>query len=115
HYRAQFEKAAMLLFRAKPHDAFHARAVVPTAIEDDDFSGGGEMLDVALHVHLSFLSVRRSGKRHHAEDARADALRDGLDRAALSCPIAALHHQDDALPLGFHPILELAEFHLKLA
>ncbi len=69
-------------------------AVVPAAIEDDDLAGRREVLHVALHVHLALLAIRRRRQRHEAEDARADALGDRLDRAALAGGVAPLEDHD---------------------
>src|SRR5262249_56939608 len=55
------------------------------------------------------------GERKRAEHARADALRDRADRAALAGAIAALEHDDRAQPLVFDPFLELAELGLQAA
>ena len=64
----------MLFLAAEAHHVFHARTVVPTAIENDDLTSGRKMLHVALHVHLSLLAIRWRGKRDHSEYALADAL-----------------------------------------
>src|SRR5205823_3206626 len=55
-----FEEALDLLLGAEPHDALDAGPVVPAAIEDDDLTRGREVPDVALHVHLRLLALRRS-------------------------------------------------------
>ena len=43
-----------MLFVGKPHDMFDAGAVVPAAVEDDDFAGRRKVFHVALHEHLHF-------------------------------------------------------------
>jgi hypothetical protein len=50
--RAQFEKAAVLFLGAEAHDVFHTKAVIPTAIKDHHFPGGGEVRHITLDVHL---------------------------------------------------------------
>src|SRR4029077_1130838 len=88
---------------------------VPTAIEDDDLSGGGKMWDVTLEVHLSLFPIRRCGQRDDPKYTRAHPLGDRLDRATLAGRIAPLKHDDDAQSFMLHPILQPAELDLKLA
>jgi hypothetical protein len=78
-------------------------------------SGGREVLDVALSVHLGFFPVRRRRQGHDPEDARADPLGYGLDRAALPGRISALKQNDDAQPFRLHPILHVTKLDLQLA
>ncbi len=80
------EKGAGLFLGAEAHDAFDARAVVPTAIKDDDLARGGEVGDVTLDVHLGFFTLGRRGKGDDAKDARADALCDSFNDAPLPAP-----------------------------
>ena len=77
------------------HNAFDAGAVVPAAVEDHDFAGRGEMLDVTLEEHLCLFAVRRRRKRHHTKDAGANPFGQRLDCAALAGSIAPLEHYDD--------------------
>ena len=93
---AYFQKAPHILFADEAHDILNAGAVVPTAVENDDFAGGREMLDVALKIHLRFLTIGRRWQRHDPEDARAHPFGDGFDGAALACGVAALKQDDDA-------------------
>ena len=97
---AELEEALVLLVGAEAHDVLDAGAVVPAPVEDDDFARGGEMLHVPLQVHLRLLAVRWGRQRHDPEDARADALGDRLDRAALAGAVAPLEHDDDAQALS---------------
>src|SRR5262249_31610525 len=111
---AAFQEALVLLVGGEAHHALDAGAVVPAAVEDQDLAGRGEVRQVALHVELGLLAVGRGGQRHHAEDARADALGEGLDRAALAGRVAALEEDDDAQALVLDPGLEVAELRLEL-
>ncbi len=97
--RAQLEETPVLPLVDEAHDVLDAGAVVPAAVEDDDFAGGREMLDVALGEHLRLLAVRRRGQRDDAKHARADPLGDRLDGAALSGGVAPLEDDDDAQSL----------------
>ena len=57
HLGAELQEAFVLVVGAEPHDVLDAGAVVPAAIEDDDFASGGEVLEVPLHVDLALLAV----------------------------------------------------------
>src|SRR5215831_10925798 len=46
HLRTELEEASMLLFRTKSHHVLHSGAVIPTAVEDHDFSCGGKVRHV---------------------------------------------------------------------
>ena len=110
-----FEETPYCFLGAEAHHALDAGAVVPTAVEDHDFAGGGKVLHVPLHVHLRLLPVGRGRQRDQPEDARADAFGDRLDRAALAGRVAALEDDDHPQPLVLHPLLQAAEFGLELA
>ena len=58
---AKLQEPVTLLRGAEAHHVLDARAVVPTAVKDDDFARGGKMCEVALDVHLGFFAVRRRG------------------------------------------------------
>ena len=105
----------MLLFRTKAHDIFHTRPVVPTAIEDDDFTRSGEMRDVSLHIHLSLLTIRGGGKGDHAKYTRVDPLGDCPDRATLPGTVAAFEHDNHAQTFVLDPFLKLAKLRLEPA
>src|SRR6185312_15281654 len=71
-FRAEFQEALHLLGFDEAHHIFHAGAVVPAPIEDDDFTGGRKVRDVALYKHLRLFPVGRRRQGHDAENARAD-------------------------------------------
>ena len=71
------------------------------------------MLHVALDVHLRLLPVRGCGQGHNPKNARADALGDGADGAALARAVAALKHDDDPQAFIFDPFLELTQLRLQ--
>src|SRR5262249_42876553 len=58
--RASAEKSFVFLLSAKSHHPLNAGAVVPTSVKDDDFTGGWEMLYVALDKNLRTLPLGRS-------------------------------------------------------
>src|SRR5262245_17337422 len=113
--RAQFQEFMMLLLRTEPHHVFDTRAIIPTAVEDDDLTCRRKVRHVALHVHLRLLTVRRCWQRHEPEDARADAFGDGADGAAFPGAVTALEDDYDAEAFVLHPILEFAQLGLELA
>ena len=110
----EFEKAVVLFFSAKAHDELDTSPVVPTTIEDHDLTRSGEMLQVALHVHLRLLAVRWRWKGYYAEDARTHTFGDRLDGAALASTVTALKYKNDSQTFVLYPILELAKLHLQL-
>ena len=71
------------------------------------------MRQVALDVHLLFLALGRRGQGDDAKHARADALGDRLDRAALAGAVAAFEHDADLQPLVLHPPLELDQLDVQ--
>ena len=105
----------VLMRRAEAHHLLDAGPVVPGPVEHHDLPSGGQMLDVALEVPLRALPVRRLVQRHDARTARVEVLGEALDGAALAGGVAALEHQDDALPCLLDPALELEEFDLQAA
>ena len=113
--RALIQKALLLRAAGEAHHALHAGAVVPTAVKDHDLARGGKVTDVALQVKLGLFPVRGRRQRHHAEHPRTDPLGQRADTAAFSRRVAPFKHDDDALALRFHPILERAQLGLKFA
>ena len=88
------DELLVLVLRAEPHHVLDAGAVVPAAVEDDDFAGGREVLHVALDVELRLFAVGRGRQRHQPKNARADPLRDRLDGPALARRVAPFEHDD---------------------
>ena len=82
------------------HDLLDARAIVPAAVEQDDFAGRRQMLDVALEIPFGLFALGRARKRDHAALARVEDAREHVDRPALAGGVAPFENDDDALP-GF--------------
>ena len=61
HHRRAVEELLHLLRRTKAHHPFDAGAVIPAAIENHDFAGRREMLDIALKVKLAFFALGGRG------------------------------------------------------
>src|SRR5271166_6031628 len=114
HLRTERKEAVMLFFCAEAHHVFHTGAVVPAPVKDHDLAGRGEMLHVALHVHLRFFPVGWRGEGHQAKDARTYAFRYCAYGATLAGGIASLEHDYYPQALVLCPVLQLAEFCLEL-
>ena len=106
-------KDSQLLVGAETHHALDARPVVIAAVEDHDLRRGGEMRQISLDIHLRLFALGRRRQRDDPERARADALGDRLDHAALAGAVAALEDDADLLLLGAHPFLQLHEFDMQ--
>ena len=111
--RRQLEEVLVLLVGAEAHHALDAGAVVPGAVEQDDLARGGKAGHVALDVELALLAVRGCRQRHVLEHARAAALGDPLDHAALAGRVAALEDHDHPRPLGHRPGLQPGQLDLE--
>ena len=98
--RARAEELLVLVLGAEPHHPLDAGAVVPAAVEQDDLAGRRKVRHVALEVPLGPLALGRRRQRHHAADARVEALGDPLDGAALAGRVATLedHHAASGPP-----------------
>src|SRR5262249_23002586 len=112
--RTQLQEPFVLLLAAEAHHMFHAGAVVPAPVKDDDFARGRKMREIALDIHLRLLPVSRRGQSHDAEHTRADALRDTTDQTALAGGVATLEDDHDPRPLLLDPVLQYAELDLQL-
>src|SRR5215469_9927270 len=96
----------MLIFSAEPHHPLDTGAVIPAAVEDDDFAGSRKMLDVALHIHLRLFAVRWRRQCDDTKNARTDSLGNRLDHAAFSSGIAPFEDDHDPQPLQLYPFLK---------
>jgi hypothetical protein len=107
------EELLHLLLRAEAHDAFHARAIVPAAVEQHDLTCGRQMADIALEIPLRLFAAIGRGQGGHAADTRIEPLGDALDRAALAGGIAPLEQDDNLEALALHPVLKADQFILQ--
>src|SRR5262249_18327000 len=97
------------------HHALYTRTVVPTAIEDHDFTGSRKVADVALHIHLRLLALSRRRQRDDAKHSRAHALGNRLDRAALARGVSSFEHDAHLGPCRFYPLLHRDKFAMQAA
>ena len=108
------EKLPVLFSSAETHHVLDAGAVIPAPVEDDDFTSGGQLFNVALSMELGPLPFGRRGEGDHAKDARADALHDALDHAAFAGGVASFENDDNAGVGRPDPLLELDQLNLQL-
>src|SRR5262249_39753474 len=111
--RTGSQELLVLLVGAEAHDAFDPGAVVPAAIEEDHFTPGWQMRNIALEIPLPTLLLGGRAERDYAADARVEARGDALNDAALAGRIPALEDDDDLEALQAHPLLQLDEFELQ--
>ncbi len=101
------EEFFQFVLGAEAHDALDTGAVVPGAVEENHFAGARQMRHITLEIPLVTLALGRRRECHDAADARVEALRDTLDRAALAGGIAALEDHHDLELLVLDPVLKL--------
>ncbi len=89
-FRTLAHELEIFLLRAEAHHALDAGAVVPRAVEQDDFALRGQVLRVALEVPLAALGLGRLVEGHDARSPRVEVFHEALDRAALARGVAAL-------------------------
>src|SRR5580704_3004920 len=112
-YGHHLQEAFGLLLGAEPHHALDPGSVVPAAVEDHDLPCRRQMWNVSLGVHLRLFALGRRGKRDHPENARANPLGHGFDRAALAGAVAPLEEDADLEALVHDPLLELDELDMQ--
>ena len=108
------EKFPVLFIGTKAHHVLNPGAVIPAPVEDDDFTSGGQLFNVALSMDLRFLPLARRGKRDHAKDARADTLDDALDHAPFAGSISSFENDHNAGVGRLDPSLEVHQLNLEL-
>ena len=96
----------------KPITYSTAGAVIPAPVEDDDFTSGGELFNVALSMELRLLPLGRRGEGYHAKDARADTLHDALDHPAFAGSVSSFENDHNAGVGRLDPVLELDQLNL---
>ena len=111
---ATAKKLLILVVRAKPHHPLDAGAIVPRPVEENHFSCGGKMRNIALEIPLGSFALGRRAQCNHMTYSWIEALGDPFDDAALAGRVSALEKNDDLQPLCLDPLLEFYELNLKL-
>src|SRR5581483_10576526 len=94
---------------------FHARAVVPGAVEDDEFPAGRQMRHEALEIPFGFLAVVGNARRIDARFARRHVGDEALDGAVLAGGVAAFENDERARAGGDEIALKLHQLDLQVA
>ena len=108
------EELSVLFLSTKAHHVLYTGAVIPAPVEDDDFTSGGQLFNVALSMELRLLPLGRRGEGDQAKDARADTLHNALNYAAFAGSISSFENNDNAGVGRLDPLLELDQFNLQL-
>ncbi len=111
--RRFFQELVELFLGAKTHYPLDAGAVVPGAIVDHHFTGGRQVVGVALEVPLALLDVGRLRQRDDAGGTRIEMLGQPGDGAALAGGVAALEHQHQPLAALDDRVLQLQKLDLQ--
>src|SRR5208282_1856312 len=83
-------------------------------VEDDDFTSGGQLFNVALGGELRLLPLGRRGEGYYAKDARADTLQDALNHPAFAGSVSSFENDHNAGVGRLDPVLELDQLNLQL-
>mmetsp|Transcript_17845 Transcript_17845/g.50253 ORF Transcript_17845/g.50253 Transcript_17845/m.50253 type:complete len:223 (-) Transcript_17845:423-1091(-) len=112
--RHRAQELFILRIRAELHDALHASAVVPGAVEEHHLSRRGQVLHVALEVPLRLLALGGLGQGHHAADPGRHGAGDAADDAALASGVAALEQHHHLEPRVLDVLLQPHQLGLQL-
>jgi hypothetical protein len=93
-----FQESLDLILGREAHHLLDPGAVVPAAVEQNDFALARQVRDVALEIPLALLGLARLAQRDGAALPRVELVGDRLDRAPLPRRVAAL--EQDAQPLA---------------
>jgi hypothetical protein len=111
-FRHGAEKLFAVRVGAEAHDAFHACAIVPAAVEQHDFSGPRQVRDITLKIPLRAFAFGGSGQCDNPTDTRVQPLGNPLDDTALPGRIASFEEDDQFELLVDNPILQFDQFSL---
>ena len=111
--RARPQKFLVFLIAAKTHYPLDARAVVPAAVEQDDLSRGGQLLDIALKVPLASFTLGGGAQGDNAANAWVQAFGNAPYHTTLAGSIATFEQDTDLEPLQPHPLLHFEQFKLQ--
>ena len=111
-FRTRLQKVLVLKVAAETHHPFDSRAVVPTAIKEDEFTCCGQVGDIALKVPVRRFSLGGLWQCNNAADAGVQHLSDAFDRASFAGRIAAFKNDHNSQPFMLDPFLQLDQFDL---
>src|SRR5690606_31481752 len=86
-YRRGMEERGNFALRGETHDSLYPGAIVPAPVEKHDFTGGRQVMDIALEIPLPAFFLDRLGQGHNPALARIDAIRHRLDGSAFACRV----------------------------
>ncbi len=99
------QELLLLLGAGEAHDLFHARAIVPGAVEDHPFAGRGQVAHIALEPPLAVLAAGGLGQGDDAGGPGRQMFDQPLDRAVLAGGVAAFEQDDGLVALVHRPDL----------
>ena len=111
--RAGAQEVPVFHVAAEAHDALHAGAVVPAAVEEARFRRPRQVLHITLKIPLRTLDVGGFAERDDAYAAGIERLGDTLDEAALAGGVAPLKDHDEPQALVAHPVLQAHQAELQ--
>src|SRR5271169_1316768 len=104
----------MLLLGAEAHDMLDPGAIVPTPIEQHDFTARWQLRYVTLEIPLAPLLLGRCAERDNPANPWVEALSNALYHAALARCVAPLEQHADPQAVQPHPFLQLNQFELQM-
>jgi hypothetical protein len=107
------KKLQVLRFAAEPHHSFDAGPVVPAAVKEHEFTGRGQMRDVALEIPLCLFFLSGSAKGNYPANAWIQGLGNALDGAALPGGVAAFEEYYYLEAPMSDPFLQLDQLNLQ--
>jgi hypothetical protein len=93
------EELFILILRAKTHNPFNTRAVVPAAVKKDNLSSTRQLGSITLEVPLSFFFFSRNSQSCNPADTMIQRLGKAFDRASFPGSISSLKEDYNLLSL----------------
>ena len=88
-------------------NVLHPGPVVPTSVEQHEFTGRRQVGDVTLEVPLRALAVGRGGEGNDADLPRVQAFGDGIHGAALARRVSPFEQHHHAPPGVAQPVSQI--------
>src|SRR4029077_9359963 len=103
--RTYLEESIIIFIRTKSHHSLHAGPVIPTAIENDNFTCCRKMFEITLKIYLSALPLGGSRESNHPKYPMAHPLRDSLDSPAFPGRVSAFKKNNNPCSGMLYPKL----------